>query len=403
MPPRVRGRVGRGKASVLTRNDHEAGPSHRRTPSASLGSSPHEDWRTYLEPVRCSVSLSSSPSYHDSSGLHQNDESDHSHHSFIPLQRSGSHHAFQDPTPYFQSRFNPMNQIQEPEGQNPLGPADHNPEMQDMEMDEDPDPEMLPTGTPTHPIEISSGSSFHGSPYRGPDIFAERWATYKWEYTPPHRNSPPHQQVPSEDPHFQAVTPPPWPAPEQQLPPKPPRRRRTGARMSVHGGFHFSTPQHSSNSHYPQLYEDPQMGGPSNPVSEVESAPVAPPLQQMGYDNPIPSYHGAAAYNPFEQQAYTGYNYNNAPIIDPYLEAVNYNALYPGGPFLAAYPTRYPAYGYQYPPPPQPQPQQQQPQIQPPQQQEIFQRLHEVGQKVEEEHRSRRGLLKGLASLIKGK
>ncbi|MFS8002387.1 hypothetical protein Hanom_Chr13g01201491 [Helianthus anomalus] len=90
----------------------------------------------------------------------------------------------------------------------------------------------------------------------------------------------------------------------------------------------------------------------------------------MGYDNPIPSYNGAAAYNPFEPQAYSGYNYNNAPDVDPYLEAVNYNALYPGGPFQAAYPTGYPTYGYQFPPPPQPQPQPQHqpqpPQIQPP-------------------------------------
>ncbi|XP_022040583.1 extensin-like [Helianthus annuus] len=222
-------------------------------------------------------------------------------------------------------------------------------------------------------------------------------------YTPPHRNSPPHQQVPSEDPHFQAVTSPPPPAPEQPLPPKPSRRRRT-ARMSVRGGFHFNTPQHSSNSNYPPLYEDPQMGGLSNAVSEVDSAPVAP-APHMGYENPIPSYPGAAGYTLFEQQAYSGYKYNNAPAVDPYIEAVNYNALYPR-PFLATYPTGYPAYGYQYPLPPQPQQQQQPPQppqIQPPQQQEILQRLHEVEQRVDKERRSRRGLLKGLANLIKGK
>ncbi|XP_022014812.1 alpha/beta-gliadin A-IV-like [Helianthus annuus] len=132
------------------------------------------------------------------------------------------------------------------------------------------------------------------------------------------------------------------------------------------------------------------MGGPSNQVSEVESAPFTPPLP-MGYENPIPSYADAAAYNPFEQPAYSGYNYYNAPSVDPYLEASNYNALHPEGPFQAAYPTGYPVYGYQYPPPPQP-PQQQQPQppqIQPPQQQEILQRLHEVEQQVEEECRSR--------------
>ncbi|XP_021996026.1 vegetative cell wall protein gp1-like [Helianthus annuus] len=143
--------------------------------------------------------------------------------------------------------------------------------------------------------------------------------------------------------------------------------------MSMRGGFHFSTPQHSSNSNYPPLYEDPQMGGPSNAVSEVDSAPVAP-APPMGYENPIPSY------------------------------PANFNAIYPG-PFPPTYPTGYPAYGYQYPPPPQPQQPQppQPPQIQPPQQQEILQRLHEVEQRVDEERRSRRGLLKGLANLIKGK
>ncbi|XP_021980338.1 wiskott-Aldrich syndrome protein family member 2-like [Helianthus annuus] len=124
------------------------------------------------------------------------------------------------------------------------------------------------------------------------------------------------------------------------------------------------------------------MGGPSNPVSEVDSPPVAPPLPHMGYDNPIPSYAGPAAYNPFEQPAYSGYNYYNTPNVDPYNEAANYNALHPEGPFQAAYPTGYPAYGYQCPPPPQPPQQQppQPPQIQPPQQQEILQRLHEVEQ-----------------------
>ncbi|MFS7984213.1 hypothetical protein Hanom_Chr11g00983851 [Helianthus anomalus] len=70
MPPRVRGRRGRGKVPMVTRNDHEARPSHRRTPFASLCSRPHEDWMNYLKPARRSVLLSSSPSYHDSFGLH---------------------------------------------------------------------------------------------------------------------------------------------------------------------------------------------------------------------------------------------------------------------------------------------------------------------------------------------
>ncbi|XP_022014701.1 trithorax group protein osa-like [Helianthus annuus] len=242
-----------------------------------------------------------------------------------------------------------------------------------MDVDDDPNPEMSPSGTPTHPIEISSRSSFHGSPYKGPDIWAERWASYKWEYTPPHRNSPPHQQVPSEDPYFQRSH----------------HRHRHHQRQSSHrlpnhrgdeelhgcpcvGVSISAPPQHSSNSNYPSLYEDPQMGGPSNAVSEVDSALVAP-APPMGYENPIPSYPGAAGYNPFEQQAYSGYNYNNAPAVDPYIETANYNALYPG-PFPPMYPTGYPAYGYQYPSPRQPQQQQppQLPQIQPPQQQKIL-------------------------------
>ncbi|XP_021997823.1 extensin-like [Helianthus annuus] len=218
-----------------------------------------------------------------------------------------------------------------------------------MDVDDDPDPAMPPSGTPTHPIEISSSSSFAGSPYIGPDIWAERWSTYKWEFTPPHHNSPPPQRAPSEEPLFQAVTPPPPPAPEQPPPPEPSRRRRS-ARMSVRGGFHFSTPQNSSN--YLPIFEDPQMGGPSNAVLEVDSAPVTPAPPPMGYESPIRAYQDTTGYNPFEPQAYSGYNYS-APAVDPYVEAANFNALYPS-PFPPAYPTGYPAYGYQYPPPPQP-------------------------------------------------
>ncbi|MFS8029260.1 hypothetical protein Hanom_Chr16g01520281 [Helianthus anomalus] len=125
----------------------------------------------------------------------------------------------------------------------------------------------------------------------------------------------------------------------------------------------------------------------------------------MGYDNPIPTYAGTTAYNPFEQPTYPGYNYYNAPAVDPYVEAANYNALHPEGPFGTSYQSGYLPHGYQYPIPPQP-PIQQQPQplqIPPQQQQEILQRLNRVEQEVEEESRNHRGFLKGLASLIKGK
>ncbi|XP_035845858.1 serine/arginine-rich splicing factor 4-like [Helianthus annuus] len=58
-------------------------------------------------------------------------------------------------------------------GHNPSGPEDHFPEAQDMEMDDYPDLAEPPSGTPAHPIEISDGSSFHGSPYRGPDSYKQ--------------------------------------------------------------------------------------------------------------------------------------------------------------------------------------------------------------------------------------
>ncbi|MFS8024050.1 hypothetical protein Hanom_Chr16g01458671 [Helianthus anomalus] len=92
-----------------------------------MRTSPQEDWRMYLEPVGRSVSLCSSPSYHHSLGPQSENEPNDSHHSYLPLQWLGSHRAFQDPTRFFQSRFNPTNQIEEPMGHNPLGPEDHFP------------------------------------------------------------------------------------------------------------------------------------------------------------------------------------------------------------------------------------------------------------------------------------
>ncbi|KAL9992580.1 hypothetical protein Hdeb2414_s0004g00145091 [Helianthus debilis subsp. tardiflorus] len=271
MPPRFK--RGRGKGGPITGNDHEAGPSHRRTPSITMSTSPQEPWRVYVEPGRRSVSLGSSPSYLHSFGPQSENEPDnHPPPSFIPLQRSNSHHSFGDPTPAFQSRFNPANFIQEPVRFNPLGPEDHF--SGDNDMDEDTDPMGLATGTPNHPIEISYGSSFNGSPYRGPDIYEARFRQIYWYFTPSHHSSPYHQQQqqqqnPSENPRSVAVTPPPPPPPvEQQPPPEPPRRRRLTARMSVRGGVRISTPQPSSGSHYPLLQEeeDPQMGGPSKPI-----------------------------------------------------------------------------------------------------------------------------------------
>ncbi|KAJ0918763.1 hypothetical protein HanRHA438_Chr05g0221781 [Helianthus annuus] len=329
MPPRFL--RGRGKAPV-TGHDHEAGPSHRRTPSITMSTSPQEPWRLYVEPGRRSVSLSSSPSYQHSFGPQSENEPNEQPPSFIPLQRSNSHHSFGDPTPVFQSRFNLANIFPEPGDFNPLGPEDHFPGENDM--DEDTDPMEPATGTPNHPIEISDESSFHGSPYRGPDSYQERFKQWDWYFTPSEHSSPyqqqqqQQQQDPSEDQRFVAVTPPPPPPVEQQPPPEPPRRRRSNARMSVRGGVRISTPQPSSGSHYPPLQEEeeePQMGAPSNPIPDVNSVPGVPPL---GFDNPIPAY--SAAYNPFEMPGHNSFNYAE---VDPYQVARDYNALHPEGPY----------------------------------------------------------------------
>ncbi|KAM0012372.1 hypothetical protein Hdeb2414_s0053g00753561 [Helianthus debilis subsp. tardiflorus] len=233
MPPRFL--RGRGKAPV-TGHDHEAGPSHRRTSSITMSTSPQEPWRTYIEPGRRSVSLSSSPSYLHSFEPPSENEPNNPQPLFIPLQRSNSHHSFGDPTPVFQRRLNPANYIQEPVGFNPLGPEDHFSGDHAMDMDEDTDPTEPATGTPNHPIEISDGSSFHESPYHGPDSYQASFNQYEWYFTPSEHSSPYHQQQqdPSEDSRFVAVTPPP-PPPVQQPPPEPPRRIRSNARMYVRG------------------------------------------------------------------------------------------------------------------------------------------------------------------------
>ncbi|XP_021979645.1 extensin-like [Helianthus annuus] len=326
MPPRFR--RGRGKAP-LTGHDHEVGPSHRRTPSITMSTSPQEPWRTYIEPGRRSVSLSSSPSYLHSFGPQSENEPNNPQPSFIPLQRSNSHHSFNDPTPAFQSRFNPANYIQEPVGFNPLGPEDHFSGGHAMDMDEDSDPVEPATGTPNHPIEISNGSSFHGSPYRGPDSYQARFNQFE--------------------------------------------------------------------CHYPPLQEEePQMGGPSNPISEVDSEPVAPPL---GFGNPIPAYAGSAAYNPFEQPGHTNYNYVD---VDPYQAAWDYNALHPEGPYGGPWTTGHPPYVYLHPPPPQPlyQPPPRPQLIPPERQQEVLDRLDQVEREVQEDRIERQGFFKGLAGLL---
>ncbi|XP_022042120.1 cytoplasmic polyadenylation element-binding protein 3-like [Helianthus annuus] len=231
MPPRVRGK---GKGPM--RGGPSARPSHQRTPFASFSSSDsHNLWGHSFEPARHSVSLSSSPSFHPSFGPPVPDEPQHSHILNTPI------------TPMSLTSYNP------------LGPKDHF--SQEMEMDDDPDPEMQ-TGTPGHPISISSGSPFQGSPYHGPDSYQERMDAYDWYFTPSYHNSP--AQLPLVEPQLQAVSPPPLPVEEPpQQPPQPPLeppRRRRNARISVQGGPRFSSPQGSSS--YPPIPKDPQMGGP---------------------------------------------------------------------------------------------------------------------------------------------
>ncbi|KAJ0725278.1 hypothetical protein HanPI659440_Chr12g0456911 [Helianthus annuus] len=398
MPPvifRGRGRGRRGRGDIVTHHDHEAGPSGTRPPSMTRSEEPQRR-RDLYEPARHSTSHSSTPSYRHSFGPNSENDPNNPQSSFIPLQRSVSHRNYDDPTPYFIGQFNPADYIQEPSGFVPLGPQDH---FSEDHMDEDTDPTEPARGTPTHPIEVSDGSSFHGTPYQGPDSFQALFDRHEWYYTPPQQTSqqPRHPQDPSEDSHFVAVTPPP-PPPAQPVMPDPPRRRRTNARMSTRGGggIHFSTPRHSSSSHYPPLQEE----GPSSPIQEANSAPAAPNSPPFGYDQPIPAYTGPTAYNPFEpSQAQYNYNYER----DPYVVSARYNARYPDGAHGNMGAPDYSAHGYPIPPrPPVPQ-QAPQPRFSPPEQEEILHRLDRVEREFEEEKKSHRGFLKGLANLLKGK
>ncbi|MFS7999985.1 hypothetical protein Hanom_Chr12g01173061 [Helianthus anomalus] len=393
MPPvifRGRGRGRRGRGQIVTHNDHEAGPPNTRAPSMTRSEEPQRR-RDHVEPARHSTSHSSTPSYRHSFGPNSENDPNNPQPSYIPMQRSVSHRNFGDPTPYFRSQFNPADYIQEPSGFVPLGPQDH---FSEDPMDEDKDPTEPARGTPTHPIEISDGSSYHGPQYQGPDSFMALFDQHEWYYTPSQQQSSQQQQQQdsSEDPRSVAATPPP-PPPVQPVMPDPPRRRRTNARMSTRSvEFHFSTPRHSSSSHYPAVPEE----GPSSPTHEVNSAPVAPSSPPFGYDHPIPAYTGPTAYNPFEPSTHYNYNYER----DPYVVAARYNARYPDG--NRGIPD-YSAHGYPAPPrPPVPQPAPE-PHFSPPEHVEILHRLDRVEREFEEEKKSHRGFLKGLANLLKGK
>ncbi|KAJ0432654.1 hypothetical protein HanIR_Chr17g0861631 [Helianthus annuus] len=334
MPPRMRGRGG-----FATSHDHEAGPSHRRAPSASHNTAAHDLWRSFAEPARHSVSLSTSPSLPHSFGPHSENGPHDSHGSFIPLHQSPHHY----PAPAYQGLYNPDAYLDEPVGHNPLGPEDHFSGGNEMEVDEDTDPSLPPSGTPNHPIEISDGSPFRGSPYNGVDSYEERFKQHDWFYTPSHHNSPMHQsyhgspvhsqhhsqqqqlqqpplqQDPSEAFWRDVITPSPPPPPV--LPP-PPQRPRRNARMSTRGGIRIATPLHSGSGRYSPLHEESEMGESQHSISEVTSATIAP-LPPQNFGEPIPAYASAAQFNPFEPTFPPGYDYTG----DPYWLASGYNPL----------------------------------------------------------------------------
>ncbi|KAJ0669593.1 hypothetical protein HanPI659440_Chr17g0702891 [Helianthus annuus] len=394
---------GRGKGPMRG-GPSAAGPSHRRTPSASFSTSDsHNLWGQPFEPARHSVSLSSSPSFHPSFGPFDPLEPQHPQHSqpsYHSQEPQHSHHSLQShsfhnsESLYSPGQFNPAEYVNDFLGFNPMGPEDHF--SQEMETDDDPDPE-LQTGTPGHPISISSGSPFQGSPYDGPDSFQEKMATYDWFFTPSYHNSP--AQPPLDDPQFQAVTPPPLPVeePPQQPPPPPePQRRRRNARMSVRGGPRFSSPRGSSS--YPVIPKDPQLGGPSNvaPEDNPPQASYAPSQPPAGFNNPIPTYPGSTGYNPYVDPSEYPVDFGTH---DPYLSAAQYHQLYPSV-YPSMLPTDYPIQGYQYPPHQPPPPQQMQQQQQ---RQEILERLEKVEKKNKKNKESHTSFMKGLANLIKGK
>ncbi|XP_022032929.1 leucine-rich repeat extensin-like protein 5 [Helianthus annuus] len=373
MPPRVRGR-GKGP---MRGGPSSARLSHRRTPSASFSTSDsHDMWGQPFEPARHPVSLSSSPSFHPSFGPFAPVEPEHSHHSHQSHHSHESHHFLQShsfhhsDSLYSPGQFNPAEYVNDFLGYNPLGPEDHF--SQEMEMDDDPDPEMQ-TGTPGHPISISSGSPFQGSPYRGPDSFRSSTSSCLTTTTPGRGATAAATAATSraseakeERPHV--------------------RNRRTPFQFS--SWVEFLSP----------IPEDPQMGGPSNAAPEANppQASYAPPLPPVGFDNPIPTYPGPSGYNPYENP--TGYP-SDYVSQDPYLTAAQYHHLYPST-YPSMHPTGYPMQGYQYPPyqPPPPQQLQQQQQTQ-----EILERLDKVEHKTKKNKERYTSFMKGLANLIKGK
>ncbi|MFS8030806.1 hypothetical protein Hanom_Chr17g01538421 [Helianthus anomalus] len=321
-----------------------------------------------------------------------------------------------------------------------------------MDVDEDTDPSLPPSGTPNHPIEISDGSPYTGSPFNGVDSYEERFRQHDWYYTPSHNSpmlqslhgtpmlqslhgSPVHsqhhsQQLQQQPPLPQDLSEALWrdvitpsPPPPPVLPP-PPQRPRRNARMSTRGGIRIGTPPHVSSSRYTSLQEDSETGESQHPVSGVTTASI-PPLPPQNFGEPIPAFTSSTPFDPFAQLYPPGYDY----MGDPYWQTANFSSLPPSGPLgdpwaagpsTFGYPQGYqqppqPQH-YQQPPPPQhyqpPQPQQYQApppaQVIPqPQVQEILQGIDSMRREFQDNMRADRrrtsGMFKKVFDLLKGK
>ncbi|XP_021990802.1 extensin-like [Helianthus annuus] len=337
MPPRQRG---------MRKGPMRGGPS-RQLPSHSYNSDP---------PQYSNESHSSQPARHSVSH-----HPSHSHPS-----RSHSHRDSFDPHQYINSP--PPSQNQQDDGS---------------------EPEMPPSGTNLHPIELSiDTASYAGSPYQGPDEWDQYFNQFTFYNTPEHKTpSYPPPQTPPPPPEDE-----PMETLEQKQPPPQPRKPRSGARMSVFAGkWSGSLPPLPPT--YPTIPEDPQMGGPSNPE------PIIKPPQQppMGFDNSIPTYPNMTGYDTSYTADPMDYNYS-APSYDPYLQAVVHNALYPSH-FPFVYPnTGYPNYGYQYPVVPQPQPPQQIEAIN-----QALEQAEQIQRQAKKNERRISKIFKKLSKIIKGK
>ncbi|XP_022041118.1 protein transport protein SEC31-like [Helianthus annuus] len=294
MPPRIRGK-GRGPMRGGP-SGHALSLSHS-SEHHNLGHYGYSSNYSSSQPARQSVSHNSSPSHsHHSYHSHHSHQSHHSH--------SHSLHGSFDPSQYINTPPAAQNQLDQPN-----------------EPDEDSDPEMQPSGSHMHPIEIPSGStSYAGSPYQGPNEWDPYWNQFTFVNTPSYRSPtqpPPPQQ---EDVQMELV--------EQPQPPLEPPRRKHGTRMYVSSRLRSSLLPPLPQT-YPPIPEDPQMGGPSSTAPVVDPTPatfVQP--TPSGFDNSIPTYLDMTGYDPLNPTTPIDYNYQ-APSYDPYMQAVVHNALYP--------------------------------------------------------------------------